>query len=352
MRNLAEPGFHPDNERMPDMLAIDDQFIRAARPAKNRVDPNVPYAWLVEPEMTAAGVVEDVATAFLTNRECPFRCLYCDLWKNTTDNRVPVGAIPRQIDYALARLPPARHIKLYNSGNFFDRQAIPPADYAAIASAVARFQTVIVENHPALCGTACVEFRDLLRSAKRPRTASVASKRHASDEDTVRLEVAMGLETVHPEILPKLNKQMTLDDFKHACAFLASADIGLRAFILLKPPFMDDSECVDWALKSIEFAFDCGVDVCSVIPTRGGNGAMELLSREGRFSPPRLAALEETLDRGLALAGQLNRGRVFVDLWDVERFYDCPSCGPQRAARLRQMNLSQRILPAIPCSCT
>jgi hypothetical protein len=327
-------------------FAIDDHFIRSARPPKNHVDPQVPYAWLVEPEITASGVVEDVATIFLTNHECPFRCLFCDLWKNTTDARVPVGAIPSQIEYALARLPPARHMKLYNSGNFFDRQAIPPEDYAAIARAVAAYQTVIVENHPALCGKACVEFRDLLRSAKRASTAADVRTAEAP-----RLEVAMGLETVNPVILPRLNKQMTLDDFRRACEFLASEKIALRAFILLKPPFMEESECVDWALKSIEFAFDCGVEVCSVIPTRAGNGALELLARDGRFAPPRLAALEETLDRGLALAAKWNRGRVFVDLWDVERFYECPNCGPPRAARLLQMNLSQRILPAIECSC-
>src|SRR5579863_8443325 len=169
----------PDNGRMRPAPEIDDQFIRSARPHKNPVDPQVPYAWLVEPEMAASGLVEDVATIFLTNRECPFHCLFCDLWKNTTDARVPLGAIPHQIEYALARLPPARHIKLYNSGNFFDRQAIPHEDYPAIARAVAGFDTVIVENHPALCGHACVEFRDLLRHAKRATTASIACERPA-----------------------------------------------------------------------------------------------------------------------------------------------------------------------------
>jgi len=66
-----------------------------------------------------------VATIFLTNRECPWRCVMCDLWKNTLIDSVPLGAIPSQIDYALARLPAARQIKLYNSGSFFDTQAIP-----------------------------------------------------------------------------------------------------------------------------------------------------------------------------------------------------------------------------------
>src|SRR5260370_24009288 len=147
---------------MPARPEIDDRLILAARGEKDAVDPERPNAYLVEPEVTAEGRVEDIATIFLTNRECPFHCVFCDLWRQTTETSVPVRAIPQQIDYALARLPPARHIKLYNSGNFFDRQAIPPEDHGAIAERVAGFKTVIVENHPKLCGPVCVEFRDLL----------------------------------------------------------------------------------------------------------------------------------------------------------------------------------------------
>jgi radical SAM enzyme (TIGR01210 family) len=325
--------------RMLDLPTISDQTILAARGPKNQVDPYRPYAWLVEPEATALGTVDDVATIFLTNRECPFRCLYCDLWKNTTDERVPVGAIPAQIDHALAHLPSARHIKLYNSGNFFDRQAVPPEDYSEIARRVAGYRTVIVENHPRLCGDACVAFRDLLIDSAR---------RLASPNQDPQLEIAMGLETVHPEVLPRLNKQMTLDDFRRACEFLVHNNISVRAFVLLQPPFVVAEECVAWALKSVEFAFDCGVRVCAVIPTRSGNGIMQQLEHDHLFAPPRLAALEAVLDRGLAMG----KGRVFVDLWDVERFYDCTTCGPRRAERLRQMNLSQQILPSISCTCS
>ncbi|MGE5193598.1 MAG: radical SAM protein [Deltaproteobacteria bacterium] len=331
---------------MPAGPEIDDRLILDSRGPKCPVDPDVPYAFLVEPEPAAQGGVEDVATIFLTNRECPFRCLFCDLWKNTTDQRVAAGAIPRQIDYALTRIPAARHVKLYNSGNFFDRQAIPPEDYPAIARRVANFRTVIVENHPKLCGEACVAFRDLLGVAK--RNVPAEDPQQARGADPPQLEVAMGLETVHPEILPRLNKQMTLEDFRQAAAFLTAHAIAVRAFILLKPPFMVASECVEWALRSIEFAFACGVRVCSVIPTRSGNGIMDRLERDGRFAPPRLSSLEETLERGLAL----RRGRVLVDLWDVERYSSCPDCGRARSARLRQMNLFQEVFPAIECSCT
>ncbi|HEY3967227.1 MAG TPA: radical SAM protein [Planctomycetaceae bacterium] len=338
---------------MPEIPLIADQLIVNARGPKNRVDPNLPYAWLIEPEPTAGGAVEDVATIFLTNRECPFKCLFCDLWKNTTDERVAIGAIPRQIDYALARLRPAPHVKLYNSGNFFDRQAIPAEDYAEIACRVAGFRTVVVENHPRLCGAACVEFRDLLTESAKRRSPDeavrgMACSESARDANAPQFEIALGLETVHPDALSRLNKQMTLDDFRRACEFLATNRIALRAFILLKPPFIEADECVDWALRSIEFAFDCGVRVCSVIPTRSGNGVMEQLMRDRQFAPPRLAALEAVLDRGLALS----HGRVLVDLWDVERLFDCSACGPRRAERLRQMNLAQQVLPPVPCFCT
>lgn len=305
---------------------LTDRDILFARPAKNAVDPRRPYAFLVEPERSPAGIIEDVATIFLTNRECPFRCLMCDLWKNTTDERVPLGAVPEQVAYALARLPPARHVKLYNSGNFFDRQAIPAEDYAAIAEHVRPFQTVIVENHPLLCDEHCLEFRDLLAG---------------------ELEVAIGLETIHPEVLPRLNKRMTVGDFQRAVGFLARHNIATRAFLLLRPPFLSEAEGIEWSVRSMELAFAAGVRCCSVIPTRDGNGVMEKLRARGDFEPPSLAALEEVLRRGLEMGG----GRVFVDLWDIERLGHCSRCGPARRERLRQMNLAQRVPPSISCVC-
>jgi radical SAM enzyme (TIGR01210 family) len=305
---------------------FNDEQILAARPAKNSVDPWRPYAYLVEPECSAEGIIEDVATIFLTNRECPLRCLMCDLWKNTTDERVPVSAIPHQIDFAISQLPSARHIKLYNSGNFFDRQAIPADDHRAIAARVQSFQTVVVENHPRLCGQDVLRFRDLL------------------DHD---LEVAMGLETVHPDVLTRLNKQMSLQDFERACSFLLDNGVHVRSFVLLRPPFLSEQEGVEWALRSLQFAFDVGVRCCAVIPTRGGNGIMEQLARDGYYHPPSMASLEQVLEEGL----KMNRGRVFVDLWNCEQFYPCPECGPLREQRLLDMNLQQKTRPPIRCSC-
>lgn len=308
---------------------IVDRDVLSVRPPKNRLDPWRPYAFLVEPERSAAGTIDDVLTVFLTNKECPFRCTMCDLWRNTLDERVPVGAIPAQITHAINSQPPARHIKLYNAGNFFDPQAIPPEDYEAITERVTSFETVIVENHPRLTDERVLRFQALLKP---------------------ELEVALGLETVQPEVLASLNKRMTVADFDAAAQFLVSHQIAVRAFLLVKPPGMTESEGIEWSLRSLKYAIDVGARCISFIPTRAGNGLMETLQSSGRFAPPTIRSMEEVLERGLEyVQHQALPVRIFMDLWDSSSFYRCPRCGPARASRIHQMNLTQQIEPYVKC---
>ncbi len=334
----------------PETIRERDRWILAQRTARNRLDPERPYAFLSESERTDDGEVVPVATIFLTNRECPWHCLMCDLWKNTLTGAVPLGAIPAQIDYALSKLSPARQIKLYNSGSFFDPTAIAPDDYAASAERVRGFDRVIVESHPALVGERCLRLRDLLacesdRGSPFPGATGPVARGSARPRQPAQLEVAMGLETAHPQVLEKMNKQMTLDQFSRAAEFLREHDIALRVFILVKPPFLDETEALEWAKRSIDFAFDCGATVASLIPTRSGNGALEALAERGEWSPPGLATLEAATAYGV----DLKHGRVFADLWDLERFSNCGGCFAVRAERLRDMNLRQVVTPPAPC---
>jgi len=190
----------------------DNHEIENLRPSRNALNPDIPYHFLHEEEPDRNGVLQKVNTIFLTGKECSFECLMCDLWKNTLTGPTRPRAILKQIDYALNQLPKADVIKLYNNGNFFDHNAIPIEDHSGIIERLQPYSRVVVENHPKLCGESCVEFKNKLNGS---------------------LEIAMGLETIHPEVLPKLNKQLTPDDFKQAASFLRSNDIDVRAFILL-----------------------------------------------------------------------------------------------------------------------
>ena len=320
---------------------ITDQWVLERRGPKATLDPMRPYAAVFEEELDAAGVLAPTAVIFLTNRECPFRCVMCDLWRNTLDETVPPGAIATQIRAALQQLPSVRQIKLYNAGSFFDPAAIPPSEDEEIAHIVGGVDRVIVEAHPGFLTGAyaerCLRFRDRLSAFRR--------KAEAPRAGATRLEVAIGLETAHPDTLARLNKRMTIDSFRRAASFLAEHDIDLRVFVLLNPPFLKGEEAIEWACRSIDLAADCGAAVCSVIPTRSGNGAMEALGDAAE--PPRLAALERVLEYGVSL----HRLRVFADLWDVERFFDC-ACSPLRSERLALLNRTQRVVEAVSCDCT
>ena len=81
-----------------------------------------------------------------------------------------------------------------------------------------------------------------------------------------------------------------------------------------------------------------------MIPTRSGNGSLDALAAHGEFAEPSLSVLEDAVAFGLALG----RGRVFADLWDLERFRRCGACFAARAARLAAMNRGQRSLPRMP----
>ena len=240
-----------------------------------------------EQELTRRGVMEDHNIILTTNKECPFKCVMCDLWKNTLDERVEDGMVAKQVKDALSDLPFAKHLKLYNAGSFFDRQSIPKQDTFDIADIIEEYETLIVEAHPKLIGTPCFDFSQYLHP---------------------QLDVAMGLETVDPNVLPRLNKGMTLDDFERATVDMLEHDIFVRAFILLRTPWQTEEEGIYWAKESIDFAQAIGVECCTIIPLRHNPR-----NESADFEPPRLESLEEVVEYGLSR----NKGRVFGDSWDA-----------------------------------
>jgi len=245
----------------------------------------------------------------------------CDLWRHTLTERVSPGDVPFQIETALseagAARSSARWIKLYNAGSFFDAGAIPSVDHPAIAAQLTGFDRVVVENHPALTDRRVLPFRDAL--------------------GLVKLEIAMGLETAHPTVLEQLNKGIDLTGFRRAADFLRDRQIALRVFVLIRPPFLSEPEALHWACRSIDFAFDCGAAVVSLIPTRLGNGALEALAAQGQFSPPQLETAEAVFRYGL----KQRRGRVLLDLWDLEKSVSDPASIPEQRALLEEANQKQ-----------
>jgi radical SAM enzyme (TIGR01210 family) len=326
----------PEPASFPADAASRNRFVLDRRGPRPIHDPWRHQGVLVEEERSADGRRMQIATVFLTGRECPWRCTMCDLWLYTTVEDTPPGAIPQQVTDARreadASHGPVDGMKLYNAGSFFDPRAVPDADYEAIAAALAGIRHVVVESHPALVS-------DRRGRVDRWHEALRARRTH--------LEIAMGLETAHPEALDRLNKQLTVDGFRRAAEALRGRGIALRVFLLISPPFVPQPEQDDWLRRAIDVSFASGAAVVSLVPMRGGNGAIEAVAARGLFRAPVLADIERSFE--LALTHAADRGRVFVDLWDIERFAACAHCLGPRRDRLHRMNLEQQTAPWTDC---
>ena len=301
------------------------RWITERRGSRNTLSVDRPYAFFNERERRADGSIEEVSTVFLTNRECPWKCAMCDLWRNTTDQTVSAEQVMTQLEFALAQLPAAPALKIYNSGSFFDPAAIPPRALSKIADLCRGFRHLIVECHPRLIGSRVLDFAASL---------------------SCTFEVALGLETAHTLALEALNKRITVEDYRKAAALLKGSGIELRTFLLVHPPFVPAAERAAALRSSVEMAIESGSGVVSLIPLRAGNGAVDDLIQTGQASLPALRELEDAQEMGIQLAGT----RCFADTWDLEIFSHCSGCLSSRSVRIQRMNVSQKVEPRVVCS--
>ncbi|MCC9601421.1 hypothetical protein LOC67_12770 [Stieleria sp. JC731] len=232
----------------------------------------------------------DVNTIFLTGRRCPIGCNMCDLHRFTRDDSPPDGAITNQIDYALGLLSNSQWIKLYNSGNFFDTRSIPVGEYTAIAERCVGLERVIVENHPKIGRSRHREFAEMIDA---------------------KLEVAVGLETVHPRLLAAIGKQMTRGDFDQYAKWLGDNGIDLRVFLIVGAPGMSPDESVRWAMLSTRHAVRQGARHISLIPARRGAGWGNATGSVPVFS---VTDLCEIFNNALNVS---NHATVSIDLWEI-----------------------------------
>lgn len=297
-----------------------DRRLRAQRPAKGPIDPRRPIGLQRELELTPEGRLERALTVFLAGRECPFTCIFCDLWRHTTDEPTPAGAIPRQIEAALEGdreqgCEPIDTLKLYNASNFFDDLAVPPGDDNEILRLVRAIPRVVVECHARLVGERCERYaRELSESGS-------------------KLEVAVGFETVHPAALARLNKRVAVPDLERAAARLRSMGADLRAFVLIGVPFIHQDEQLTWLVRSVEAALDAGARLVSLIPLRGGESELRRLEQQGAWRPPDLAQVEAAFAAARALAPE----RVRLDTWDLHRL----AAGEGQRQRVEALRLAQ-----------
>ncbi|MFK8113414.1 MAG: Fe-S oxidoreductase [Rubripirellula sp.] len=285
------------------------RFAAELEDRRRNLSPDLPYLVLDEQEADGFGGHVSTTTIFLTASQCPIGCNMCDLHHNTLLTGTPQGAIPKQIDSAMENRHARGWIKLYNSGNFFDPNSIPPEDYKSIADRCSDFSRVIVENHPRFGAERLKQFRELLE---------------------VPLEVAVGLETVQPRWLARMGKQMVRDRFDRYARWLQEQSVDLRVFLIVGVPGVSVMESIRWARLSVRHAVMQGARHVSLIPARAGHG----WGGQANLLPDfELSELQDLLCR--SIDDVKGKAVVTVDVWDADPL-------DSRLPILQRINVTQR----------
>ena len=173
---------------------------------------------------------------------------------------------------------PAGQVKIYTSGSFLDEREVGAETRQAIADTFADRDRMVVESLP--------DFID-------------AEKVADFTDHGLATDVAVGLETATDRVRHDcVNKYFDFAEFERAAADAADAGAGVKAYLLMKPPFLSEAEAVADMESSIRRC--AGVEGCHTVSMNPCNvqrhTMVEDLFHADGYRPPWLWSVCEVLE--------------------------------------------------------
>jgi radical SAM enzyme (TIGR01210 family) len=249
-------------------------------------DPHEPTRVWLDEDNTPDGFVDSL-TIILNTGGCRWAraggCTMCGYVAESVDGgEVSHDALMDQIDACLEHEADnaderADLVKMYTSGSFLDEREVGAETRRAIAETFADRERVLVESLPDFVGAEKVrEFTD-----------------HGVDFD-----VAVGLETATDRVRRDcVNKYFEFAEFEGAAAAAEEAGAGVKAYLLMKPPFLSESEAVADMKRSVRRCADVeGCHTVSMNPCNVQRYTMvDELHYRGGYRPPWLWSVCDVL---------------------------------------------------------
>ncbi len=159
------------------------------------------------------------------------KCVFCGYGRISGAPADP-KEISRRYDMFFQELKGETQVKVFGSGSFLDDAQIPAQSREEFIRRCkdAGVKQVTIESRP--------EF--------------ITSEKLA-EFDGLELSVAIGLESSYDELLKKLNKGFTTDDFEAAAKTIHDSGVKVRAYLIVNTPYTDDiqkslDDSVEYAL--------------------------------------------------------------------------------------------------------
>lgn len=193
-----------------------------------------------------------------------------------SDPNVSPESVLKQFEFGVKNIGEMQLLKVYTSGSFLDECEVP----SEAAEEMLRY---------------CKERNVRFLFESRPE---FVLQERISELTTVHddIEVALGLESSNDRILKySVNKGFTVQDYDRAAGLLADEGLAIRTYVLLKPPFITESEAIADSVSTIKYAARMS-DTISLNPVNVQKGTLvEKLWRNWAYRPPWLWSVLEVL---------------------------------------------------------
>ncbi len=270
-------------------------------------------------------------------------CTMCSYLLDGTQRSPSSEELQQQFMNAMSKLD-AEHgpvsVKLYTSGSFLDPGEVPVSARSAILEMLAsdsRVREVVLESRPEYVS----------------QEVMVELRRSLGD---IEIELGIGLESSNDLIRSIcVNKGFSGEDFHNAVEIARSEGIGVRAYVLVKPPFLTERDALLDATQTIQDAASMGVTTISINPVNVQSYTLvERLWSRGEYRPPWLWTVVEVLKRSSSSIG--DSIRIVCDPVAAGRLrgtHNCGACDESISHAISKFSLIQdaSVLDGLNCGC-
>ncbi|WP_158055533.1 archaeosine biosynthesis radical SAM protein RaSEA [Halorussus halophilus] len=268
-----------------------NKVMRDIRAQKDKTyDPHEPTRVWIDEDRTPGGVYQSL-TIILNTGGCRWAraggCTMCGYVAESVEGgSVSHEALMDQIDACLEHEQEQIEegeadgksglVKMYTSGSFLDEREIGAESRQAIAETFSDRERVVVESLP--------DFVE-------------AEKIEDFTQHDLDTDVAIGLETANDRVRHDcVNKYFDFEDYIEASEHAEEAGAGIKAYLLMKPPFLSEQEAIEDMKYSVRKCAEYAHTV-SMNPTNVQRYTMvdQLYFRDG-YRPPWLWSVAEVLE--------------------------------------------------------
>ena len=242
------------------------------------------------------------------------------------------------------RFSKVQAVKLYNSGSFLDPKEIPVESQKSIVTKISQFDHIkefIIECLPEIINMQIGVLKELKEIFNRP------------------IYIGVGLESTNAYILRSyVNKPFTFENqFLKCVKNTEQIDVHVKAYLLLKPPFLTEQEAMDDAINSIKDTFEQSQSkIASLNPVCvHADTLVDLLWKKQEYSPPWLWSVLEVLKRSQQFVPEDGKLICEVMAGGLERGpHNCGQCDSRVLKEIEYFSLNQKFSPAmdkLTCEC-